>query len=685
MYGLASAQTNRDATKIQRRFFCLLFLEKKVRPCPGQGQNEKEMKKNILYIIAILLFAGPTISAQEQLTLRDRAEELYERMEYAEAIPLYEHLLQVKKPRVLDMERLASAFLYINDYEQAENWYARAVQTPGHRPEAQWGYVQSLRQNGKYTEAKVQLLDYRQRHGDSPKLQLAIVGCDSAIQWIASPTAHRLHNLREVNTALSEFAPFPVKDKLYYVGEPRSSGKNRSGMTGQSYLRLFSANRDGQALSFAEPLSYAFNTALYHIGPLAASAQGDTLYVTRTAVGRQAERFKKDGRRFRKHNLELKLYIRQGDDWREEDFPYNKVEAYSVGHACLAADGQTLYFASDRPGGVGGVDIWYCIRDAQGAWGRPINAGSTVNSPGDELFPAVFGESLYYASDGFAGMGGFDIFVAHGSRGEYSARHNLRYPINTAGDDFGMAPLLVEEEAFEGFLSSNRRGGLGGDDLYTVKLQQPSRRITLQGRAHDKKTREGLGETMVSLFAGQGELVARKQSDDQGFFQFELQPGQTHWVFADHKGYMADSTRLEPIVNRGDTTVQVALFLAPLNKVGDKIVLENLYYDFDKHEIRPDAALVLNQVVRVMRDNPGLRIELSSHTDSRGSDSYNMRLSQRRAQAAVDYIVGRGIAAERLQARGYGESRLVNQCAEGVNCSEPEHQANRRTELEVIQ
>ncbi|GHE39238.1 OmpA family protein [Sphingobacterium griseoflavum] len=639
----------------------------------------------LINTIAIMLIALCPAFGQEQLTLRDKAEECYERMEYAAAIPLYEYLLQVKKPHVKDMERLASAFLYINDYEQAENWYARAVQTPRHRPEALWGYVQALRQNGKYTEAKVQLLDYQRQYGDSPRVQLAIQGCDSAIRWIASPTAHRLHNLREVNSALAEFAPFPLKDKLYYVGEPRSSGKSRSGMSGQSYLRLFTANRAGHELSFAEPFDVTFNDARYHIGPLAASEQGDTLYVTRTAVGKHTERYRKDGRRFRKHNLELKLYVRQGEQWREEDFPYNKVEAYSVGHACLAADGQTLYFASDRPGGMGGVDIWYCIRDAKGAWGRPVNAGSMVNSPGDELFPNIFADALYYASDGFAGMGGFDIFVAQGSRGEYRTRQNLRYPINTAGDDFGMAPLLVDDDAFEGFLSSNRRGGLGSDDLYTVKLHQPSRQITLEGRAHDRKTRDGLGETMVTLFDDQGELLARKQTDEYGFFRFALQPGQTHWVFADHKGYMADSTRLAPMDNLRDTSVHVALYLAPLNKVGDKIVLENLYYDFDKHDIRPDAALVLNQVVRVMRDNPGLRIELSSHTDSRGSDDYNMKLSQRRAQAAVDYVVGRGIAADRLQARGYGESRLVNLCTEIANCSEAEHQANRRTELEVIQ
>ncbi|WP_437920222.1 OmpA family protein [Sphingobacterium sp. LRF_L2] len=642
---------------------------------------------NLKTIVCVLLSVSfLSVSAQEQLSVRQRAEEFFQRMEYAEAIPLFEKLLLKKKrPKAKYIERLASSYLYINDYESAENWYARALQTSKHSSEAKWGYIQSLKQSGKYSEAKSQLIEYARDQGSTPSILLELAGCDSAASWIATPLPYHLKGVHEVNSSLSEFGAFPLSDKLIYVAEPRVGAGKRSGMSGNSFLRLFVARRSGLDLSFPEPLQdEAFSSISYHLGPLVATRNEDTLYVTQTYEGRKVEKYRFGGRRFRKYNLDLKVYIKKEQHWVVQDFPYSNSSSYSVGHAALSEDGMQLYFSSDRPGGYGGVDIWYCQKKSDGSWGSPLNAGPVINSIKDEVFPAIYQGKLYYSSDGFAGMGGFDIFVAKGDAGRWVSIENMRYPINSASDDFAFVPIVGEEEDFQGYLSSNRGGGAGADDLYSFSYQKPKINIVLHGAAFDKKTGEPLGETMLSLFDGSGRLVARKESEADGSFTFALSKGTVHRVFAEHKGYMADSLRIDAVYPKADSALMASLYLAPLNKVGDKLVLENLYYDFDKSTIRPDAAVVLDQVVRVMRDNPSLHIELSSHTDSRGSDAYNMKLSQRRAQSAVAYIVSRGISYDRLKAMGYGESKLLNRCSNEASCGEEEHQANRRTELEVI-
>src|SRR5690606_11147338 len=240
------------------------------------------------------------------------------------------------------------------------------------------------------------------------------------------------------------------------------------------------------------------------------------------------------------------------------------------------------------------------------------------------------------------------------------------------------------EEGIAGYLSSNRKGGKGGDDIYSFTYEKPKIIIILRGTTSDKSTGERLPATTVTLYDGQREIVARKSSGTEGAFEFVLDRNQTYTVLGQKEGYHADSARVSTMgITRSDT-LEVALLLEPIFQVGQTFELENTYYDFDKHNIRPDAAALLDELVRTLRDNPTLKIELSSHTDSRGSNAYNEALSQRRAQSAVDYLVSRGIARDRMVAKGYGETRLVNRCADGVPCSREEHQANRRTEVTVL-
>jgi len=659
------------------------------------------MKENLIMkfhrSVAVRLFFGamaltfavaPALS-QEQPGLRERADELYRNYEYANAAVLYNKLADSKQPKLADLERLARCYVQMKDYEAAENWYARVVTMKGNEAENLIRYGEVLKMNAKYAEAKKQLAAYADKTNDRDRVAIQLSGCDSALIWMADPTVHKLRN-EELNTSLSEFSVFPVGDKVYYTGEPdgHMRGVGTYGWTGNSFLRVYTADRAANnGLSNAVIAVEGINNAPYHIGPVAADASGTTLYVTRTYAGKDGNVAREERQKYLTNKLELYVYTRgENGAWQSEPFAHNNVGEYSLGHATLSADGNTLYFVSDMPGGQGGTDIWYSERQADGNWSTPVNAGETVNSAGNELFPNVGPDNrLYYSSDGFAGMGGVDVFESIGSKQQWTLPRNLRFPVNSPGDDFAYLLTYDGEEGIAGYLSSNRKGGKGSDDIYSFTYEKLKIVIALQGTTSDKQTDERLGDASVTLYDGNREIVAKRSSDDAGVFEFALDRGKSYTVLAQKEKYHADSVNVNTMGITKSDTLAVALRLEPLFEVGKSFVLENIHYDFDKHNIRSDAAAILDELVRTLRDNPTLKIELSSHTDSRGSDAYNMALSQRRAQAAVDYLVGRGIARHRVVAKGYGETRLVNDCSDGTPCSSEQHQANRRTEVTVLE
>lgn len=647
------------------------------------------MKVNTIFkntTLALSLSLAVTAAfAQEQPSRRNRADQFYKEMQYAKAAAAYENLVDVKKPSVLAMERLAHSYYYIKQYDLAENWYARVIGQKGASEEARLNYAEVLKQQGKYAEAKVQYELLAQVDGKRLGMEQAMRGADSAQVWMRNPTKHAIRNEQAVNTSLAEFGAFTTAKGVLYAAEPNSLLNVKSGMTGHAYLKAYNADRqvDG-SLTHPTIMGSSLNDAAYHTGPVSSNTAEDVLYVTRTYPGKVGERFKADGSKWNKHNLELIIYKKDGDRWVAEDFAYNNVKEYSLGHAFLSPDEKVLYYASDMPGGKGGVDIWYSNLQADGTWGTPQNAGDAINTTGDEMFPTLVGSELFFSSTGHVGMGGLDIFKAKGSKNQFSKAVNLAYPINSASDDFAYIEYSDTAEAKVGYLSSNRQGGVGSDDIYSFSWMKPKIRIILEGITRDRKTGDLLPESTVTLFGMTGTIVSKGVTNGEAFISFEVTPNTEFRLLGEKKGYHADSVLVAAVAPMKDTVIRYTMHLNPVLKVGDKFILENIHYDFDKHNIRKDAALILDRLVATMRDNPTLKIELSSHTDSRGSDSYNEKLSQRRAQAAVDYLVTRGIARERLVAQGYGEKRLLNRCSNGVACSVAEHQANRRTEVEVL-
>jgi len=646
------------------------------------------LRKIIIATVWILsmLTAFPVI-AQEQASLSDRAYQFYLAGEYAKAIDIYGRVQQRKELTNKEVAALADAYYQINAYTQAEQWFQKLTVISPDQADVALNYAQVLKANGKYEAAKASFQQYRDRFPQGKDVSVALAGCDSALLWTAHPTMHAVKNEKDVNTSLAEFAVFPLSNGVLYTAQPAVGSARVSGMTGEAYQKIFSASRDDDGISLKYPvlMDAIYNDAAYHVGPVSSNAAQDLLFVTRTYGGKDTEKVKRDGMRFKKYNLELVIYKKQGSSWVAESFPYNNVEKYSLGHATLSSDENVLYYASDMPGGQGGVDIWYSERNSDGSWGSPQNAGSVINGVGDELFPSVFADTLYFSSDSFAGMGGLDIFKAVGQKSNFKQRENLKYPINSSTDDFAFVVSADDDERQFGYLSSNRTGGAGSDDIYTFIYTKPRKEVHIkfETQVFDKVSSEAIRDYRVKISDRSGVLLASAVADGL-FFDHGLDENTAYKVVVSKEGFMSDSLLLNGLSPKKDTTVIARFHLQPVNKKGINFVLPNIYYDYDKADIRPDAAIVLNKLVEVLQENPTLKIELSSHSDSRGSSAYNLKLSERRAQSAVNYIVGRGIAKDRLVSKGYGDTKLLNRCAKGVKCSEEEHQANRRTEVTVI-
>ncbi|RZL44544.1 MAG: flagellar motor protein MotB, partial [Pedobacter sp.] len=356
-------------------------------------------------------------------------------------------------------------------------------------------------------------------------------------------------------------------------------------------------------------------------------------------------------------------------------FKYNKIDEYSVGDPFLSTDGKWLYFVSNMPGGFGGTDLYKVERTANG-WGDPVNL-KELNTEGNERTPSIEAGHIYFSTDGRVGMGGLDVFEAKMDGDRFNGVKNLGYPFNSAQDDFAFLKIST----LTGFLSSNRDNGLGDDDIYSFAKQQELV-FLLEGRVFDKKTNVLLPNAIVSLKKLDGQTL-KVQTDEKGEFKFSLERASDYELKGIKTGYRADIDSLTTRNLAANTTIKKDLFLTPI-EIDTPIRIENIYYDFDKSNIRKDASIELDKVVKIMRDNPNIWIELGSHTDSRGNDQYNQWLSQSRANSAVQYIIDRGIAKNRITAKGYGENKLLNKCANGIKCSEEQHQLNRRTEFKIV-
>ncbi|HEX9955842.1 MAG TPA: OmpA family protein [Fibrella sp.] len=569
-------------------------------------------------------------------------------------------------------------------------------------------YAYALKAAGDYAGAQAQLQQYIDAR---PKNKVGLAKAQREVETLRAISAitgkqadFRVTNLGAINSPGTEYAPVLRGDELVFTASRKDVVYKNNGlaMTGL-YRAKVGQKPDETGAGSAGPQLFSGSVFQGDVneGTPAFSKDGKTMVFARGNNGK------------RKGGADVDLYMSRQDQGGNWNAPFRLPISDSLawdGSPAFSADGKTLYFASNRTGSVGGIDLYRANVDASGRFGRPVNMGRDINTPGDELFPFVAADGkLYFSSDGHPGLGKLDVFVATRSGGVIRIE-NMGQPINSAADDFGLT--FPNPESSTGYMASNRPGGKGDDDIYLVESGSvPTSDTTTIARRDPPKAgapkvvryflagtvkvntppNTPLDSARVRIIDDSNEAtVAEATTGQPGTFgKFPVQEGKTYSVVAERPGYL---TRREPFTMQGrtipevfltkpetDTTFNVALLLdkVELNK---SFVLENIYYDLDKFNIRSDAAEELDKLVTILKDNPTLKIELSSHTDVRAPDAYNLRLSQNRAKAAVDYIISKGIDAQRLTAKGYGETQLIVKTAR----TEEEHQRNRRTEFKVL-
>jgi len=598
---------------------------------------------------------------------------LYNMLAYNSAITEYEKALS-RKPLPEAKIKLAESYRNVNNMEKAETAYADVVQMTGVKPEYKLAYARVLMRNGKYPSAVTWLDSYlKDMPGDKSAQQL-MESCNKIDELKKDSLKYTLE-AANINTGQTNFSPTAYKDGIVFVSDrsTETAARKMYAWTGKPFLDLYFSKQDKTgSWSIPEALKGDVN-GVYHEGP-AVFGNDSTMYFTRDNYVKK--KTKKDD----DDVVLLKIYQSTwtGNGWSAlSEMPFNSNE-YSTGHPAVTKDGNTMYFVSDMPGGVGGTDIWMAKKE-NGKWGSPVNMGTQINTPYNEMFPTVYKDSiLYFSSEGHTNMGGLDVFYASKNGTGWSDPVNMGYPLNSSQDDFG---IMMNDSANGGMISSNRANTMQ-DNIYSFKINDL--RFNLHGIAVLKATQAPLEGVVVELLnktTGKRETVT---TGPDGIFTFKLDQNSDFVVVGSKDNFFTNTETLTTIGKTASEDMEVTLKLEMEQIVINKpIVLENIYYDLDKSDIRPDAAAGLDKLVSIMKDNPGITIELSSHTDSRAADKYNMTLSQKRAESAVAYIIAQGVSKDRIVAKGYGETKLINRCKNDVKCTEEEHQQNRRTEFKV--
>jgi len=630
------------------------------------------------FILAILMLSFVPAGAQNWK--QRKADEYYERFDYDNAIPLYE-ALKDKSPEVY--RRLAHAYDVMGKKEKSASWYEQLIKNGNYKPEDIYMYAYYLRVLGKYEEAGKWMRKYAKLRPGDTRAKRFMANPDYYKELLKANPGVELKNV-SINGSNADFGPVFYLDSFVVFTSSRGFGKVWGGNV-QPYLDLYKSKVKGKDdLEGVEKFRADVNKK-YHDGPVTFNAAGDYMVVTRNI--------------YNEKNLEdnkLWLYESHKDEngkWDEpQPLAFND-KSYSCGHGALSPDGNTLYFVSDMPGGMGGTDLYVVRRQPGGDWGTPVNMGPKVNTEGKEMFPYydARGGYLFYASDGLPGLGALDIFaVKMDDEGHLSDPVNLGAPINGNYDDFALTYKNSQEN---GFMSSNRPGGKGDDDIYGFDglntFKKKAVLYYLAGRTYDETTGEPVAST-VEVYES-GKLLKKIETPADGSYRVVVDPSKDYVLKAQAPGYEHKSIGVSSILNfipEGENVLRKDIPLLSLKEKEAKDLcsyhLAPIYYDLDKYYIRPQDTVRLNEIVRLMKQFPEMRLLIESHTDSRATKRYNIRLSRNRAISAKRYIVKHGIEPDRIELKWYGESRPVNECVDGVKCSEAKHQLNRRSEFTIL-
>ncbi|WP_089379523.1 OmpA family protein [Lutibacter flavus] len=632
----------------------------------------------ILFIAFVLIGA----SSFGQTAKQKRAERQFNNFSFVKAINTYEKLVDTSFNEFYSMRKLADAYIMLRQPEKALPIYKEVVKQKNVPSEYFLYYAQTLRAAGDYEASKVWMKKYKESGNEQDSRVKSFFKNDDLASAIFNASEKNTLKKLPINTEFNEFGAVNLNDDIIFSSS-RDEGvsiKRLYAWDKQPLLDIYKVSKEGGSVESTIQIGGEVNS-IHHDGPAAFNKAGTKMYFSRNNY-HEAKKINDE-----KGIMHVGIYTADLINGKWDNVKPTSLNNpnYIVYHPSLSEDGKKLYFASDMPGGIGGTDIYVSDVLEGGTLGTPVNLGNIINTEGNEVFPFVYQEegTLYFSSDGHVGMGLLDVFVSVKDENNTIVNViNLGEPINSKKDDFAYYLL---NEGREGYISSNRKGGAGGDDIYAFTRIPP---LTLKGQIFDDVNNEPVAGAKVLLTRENGEEITYFITEEDGAYE-HLIPRDEKFVLKGSKEKYQDVTKQFSsfgLEKEKEIIVDLNIPMKPIEDVVILADLETIYFDLDKYNIRPDAAIELDKVVALMNKYPEMVIRLESHTDSRANDDYNMVLSNNRAKSTYEYIISKGgIDSSRItKFEGFGESQLVNKCSNGVRCSEQEHQLNRRTEFIII-
>lgn len=647
--------------------------------------NFKIVSKNKIIYIAMITISF--LNSYAQMNKKEiKGNKQYEKYAYIDIIKTYERIYKkgYKSPETL--HKIGNAYYFNSELEKANKWYSELyASNPKQETEFYFRFVQTLKATKDYQKADAIMTKFNKKNSIDARARLFYENEDYLAVIKRNSGRYKIENAG-INSKYSDYGPAYMGTKVVF-SSARDTGnftKRIHTWTGQHFTNFYSTNlaEDG-SLSAVDKFGKQINSKFHEDTPVF-SKDGKTVYFTRNNY--------LDGKGFDDNKVTLlKIYkatLDKDGKWVNITPLSFTSDSYQTAHPALSPDEKTLYFTSDMPGTHGQSDLFRVKINEDGSFGNIENLGDTINTRGRETYPFISDENeLYFASDGHLGLGGLDIFVTKIPKEGLAFKEvlNVGEEANSSKDDFS---LIIDSKSKKGFLSSNREGGQGSDDIYKFLETKPIWcEQSLFGVVTDEETKELLPNTKLTLYDDKFNIVKETVSDTQAKYEFlEVACSKKYYVRATREKYETKETAVIIQKESGTTEMNIELKLIECKvKIGDDLAncfkINIIYFDLDKWDIRPDAAIDLAKLLDVLEQNPSMKINIRSHTDSRASFDYNKKLSERRAKSTSDWLIKNGIAANRLTSEGLGESELVNKCVDDVPCTEAEHQLNRRSQF----
>jgi outer membrane protein OmpA-like peptidoglycan-associated protein/tetratricopeptide (TPR) repeat protein len=641
------------------------------------------MKPNILFCIALLITISITGYAQKaQVKLANKE---YENYAFIDAIKTYEKVAEKGYKSAEMFKKLGNSYYFNAQLDKAAKWYQALFEmnTSDVETEYYYRYAQCLRAIGQNDKADKILLEFTKKSGGDSRGTLYKKNTNYLEQIKKNSGRYTIEDAG-INSIYSDYGTTLYNNRIVFTSARDTGGisQRKHKWTNQHFTNLYSASLD-QISAEAKPTKFDKNVnSKFNESTPVFTKDLNTMYFTRNNFLDG-----KKGKNAEKITL-LKIYkaTKVNNTWTNiEALPFTS-DNYNTAHPALSPDEKTLYFASDMPGTIGQSDLFKVTINIDGSLSTPENLGKNINTEGRETFPFVSQDNeLYFSSDGHPGLGGLDVFVSTlNNDSAWGTVENVGSDINSPKDDFA---YYIDTTSRKGFFTSNKDGGKGFDDIYKfLELKKIKCEHVLYGVVTDLSTSAGLANANIVLLDEQYNKIQTQQADAQGKYSFNVECDKIYFVRAQYPEFTTTEVKAETKKENEKTYVPIALESSKCKvAIGDDLGkcfnIKMIYFDLDKSTIKQAAAFDLEKILDVLEQNPTMKLDIRSHTDSRQTFKYNEALSDRRAKATIDWLISKGISPIRLTGKGYGETQLVNNCADGVSCSEEEHQLNRRSEF----